>query len=175
MLKVEIKGNENLKIGENVITITVTSSETKEIKIYNITVTRKDFEASSSTTTKAILAPDIKKKSNSNVLLIVIISVIGAAIIGVSAYFIFRKPKDKNKNNKDNNGGTPELADDMPILRKSEDERLDDTEINDNELEDELNIIENNEGVDDAPSIDDALRDLMVTKRLELTDDMKDE
>lgn len=60
--KVEIKGNENLKIGENVITITVTSSETKEIKIYNITVTRKDFEASSSTTTKAILAPDIKKK-----------------------------------------------------------------------------------------------------------------
>ena len=48
-------------------------------------------------------------------------------------------------------------------------------EINDNELEDELNIIENNEGVDDAPSIDDALRDLMVTKRLELTDDMKDE
>lgn len=173
--KVEIKGNENLKIGENVITITVTSSETKEIKIYNITVTRKDFEASSSTTTKAILAPDIKKKSNSNVLLIVIISVIGAAIIGASAYFIFRKPKDKNKNNKDNNGGTPELADDMPILRKSEDERLDDTEINDNELEDELNIIENNEGVDDAPSIDDALRDLMVTKRLELTDDMKDE
>ena len=143
--KVEIKGNENLRIGENVITITVTSSETKEIKIYNITVTRKDFEASSSTTTKAILAPDIKKKSNSNVLLIVIISVIGAAIIGASAYFIFRKPKDKNKNNKDN------------------------------ELEDELNIIENNEGVDDAPSIDDALRDLMVTKRLELTDDMKDE
>lgn len=63
----------------------------------------------------------------------------------------------------------------MQILRKSEDERLDDTEINDNELEDELNIIENNEGVDDAPSIDDALRDLMVTKRLELTDDMKDE
>lgn len=173
--KVEIKGNENLKIGENVITITVTSSETKEIKIYNITVTRKDFEASSSTTTKAILAPDIKKKSNSNVLLIVIISVIGSAIIGASAYFIFRKPKDKNKNNKDNNGGTPELADDLPILKQDTDEKLDDTEINDNELEDELNIIENNEGVDDAPSIDDALRDLMVTKRLELTDDMKDE
>ena len=172
--KVEIKGNENLKIGENVITITVTSSETKEIKIYNITVTRKDFEASSSTTTKAILAPDIKKKSNSNVLLIVIISVIGAAIIGASAYFIFRKPKDKNNKN-DNNGGTLELADDLPILKQDTDEKLDDTEINDNELEDELNIIENNEEVDDAPSIDDALRDLMVTKRLELTDDMKDE
>lgn len=166
--KVEIKGNENLKIGENVITITVTSSETKEIKIYNITVTRKDFEASSSTTTKAILAPDIKKKSNNNVLLIVIISIIGAAIIGASAYFIFKKPKDKNKNNK---GGTPELADDLPILKQDTDEKLDDTEINDNELEDELNIIEQN----DAPSIDDALRDLMVTKRLELTDDMKDE
>ncbi len=173
--KVEIKGNENLKIGENVITITVTSSETKEIKIYNITVIRKDFEASSSTTTKAILAPDIKKKSNSNVLLIVIISVIGAAIIGASAYFIFRKPKDKNKNNKDNNGGTPELADDLPILKQDTDEKLDDTEINNNELEDELNIIENNEGVDFAPSIDVAFIDLMVTKRLELTDDMKDE
>ena len=172
--KVEIKGNENLKIGENVITITVTSSETKEIKIYNITVTRKDFEASSSTTTKAILAPDIKKKSNSNVLLIVIISVIGAAIIGASAYFIFRKPKDKNNKN-DNNGGTLELADDLPILKQDTDEKLDGSEINDNELEDELNIIENNEEVDDAPSIDDALRDLMVTKRLELTDDMKDE
>lgn len=172
--KVEIKGNESLKIGENVITITVTSSETKEIKIYNITVTRKDFEASSSTTTKAILAPDIKKKSNSNVLLIVIISVIGAAIIGASAYFIFRKPKDKNNKN-DNNGGNLELADDLPILKQDTDEKLDGSEINDNELEDELNIIENNEEVDDAPSIDDALRDLMVTKRLELTDDMKDE
>ena len=63
----------------------------------------------------------------------------------------------------------------MPILKQDTDEKLDDTEINDNELEDELNIIENNEGVDYAPSIDDALRDLMVTKRLELTDDMKDE
>lgn len=174
--KVEIKGNENLKIGENVITITVTSSETKEIKIYNITVVRKDFEASSSTTTKAILAPDVVPKKNNNVLLIVIISVIGASIIGASAYFIFRKPKDKNKNNKnDNNGGTPELADDMPVLKKDEDEKLDDTEINDNEFEDELNIIEQNDAPDNAPSIDDALRDLMVTKRLELTDEMKDE
>lgn len=174
--KVEIKGNENLKVGENVITITVTSSETKEIKIYNITVVRKDFEANSSTTTKAILAPDVVPKKNNKVLLIVIISVIGASIIGASAYFIFRKPKDKNKNNKNNNnGGTPELADDMPILKRDEDEKLDDTEINDNEFEDELNIIEQNDIPDNAPSIDDALRDLMVTKRLELTDEMKDE
>ena len=174
--KVEIKGNENLKIGENVITITVTSSETKDIKIYNITVTRKDFEPSSSTTTKAILAPDIVPKKNNKVLLIVIISVVGAAIIGASAYFIFRKPKDKNKNNKNgDNKGTLELADDMPLLKNDDNEKLDDAEVNDNELEEELNIIENNEGPDEAPSIDDALRDLMVTKRLELTDEMKDE
>lgn len=173
--KVEIKGNENLKIGENVVTITVTSSETKDIKIYNITVTRKDFEPSSSTTTKAILAPDTKDKKSNNVLLIVIISVIGAAIIGASAYFIFRKPKDKNKDNKDDNNGTLELADDMPLLKQNDDEKLDDAEVNDNELEEELNIIENNEEPMDTPSIDDALRDLMVTKRLELTDEMKDE
>lgn len=174
--KVEVKGNENLKIGENVVTITVTSSETKDIKIYNITVTRKDFEPSSSTTTKAILAPDIVPKKNNKVLLIVIISVVGAAIIGASAYFIFRKPKDKNKNNKNgDNKGTLELADDMPLLKNDDNEKLDDAEVNDNELEEELNIIENNEEPDESPSIDDALRDLMVTKRLELTDETKDE
>ena len=45
-----------------------------------------------------------------------------------------------NKN--DNNGGTLELADDLPILKQDTDEKLDGTEINDNELEDELNICE---------------------------------
>ena len=41
--KVEIKRNNNLKVGENVITITVTpTDEENEIKIYNITVIREE-------------------------------------------------------------------------------------------------------------------------------------
>ena len=151
-----------------------TSSTDLQGKIDAVSDNLRDNYATSASTVAAIEAVNTKLTrdyaTSANT-----VAAIGAAIIGASAYFIFRKPKDKNKNNKDNNGGTPELADDLPILKQDTDEKIDGTEINDNELEDELNIIENNEGVDYAPSIDDALRDLMVTKRLELTDDMKDE
>lgn len=91
---VNIKGNENLSVGENVITITVTSTETMEKKIYNITVTRKDYSAEEDLTTNPA-SPTIQEttdgnnKSNNNIKLIIIIGVVSTLIIGISAYFIF--------------------------------------------------------------------------------------
>ena len=164
---VDIKGGDKLVVGENVITITVTSSETKDKKIYNITVTRKDFEPNSSTTTKSLIAPtdETKDSKKSNTLLIIIISVVGATIIGLSAFFIFRKPKDKKPNDKNK----PELADDMPALKTDADPKEENLDIKDNELEEDLNNIESPSGSE----IDAALLDLMETKQLEVTKELK--
>lgn len=164
---VNIKGGDKLVVGENVITITVTSSETKDKKIYNITVTRKDFEPNSSTTTKSLIAPtdEPKDTKKSNTLLIIIISVVGATIIGLAAFFIFRKPKDKKPNDKNK----PELADDMPALKTDADPKEENLDIKDNELEEDLNNIESPSGSE----IDAALLDLMETKQLEVTKELK--
>lgn len=153
---VEVKGDKNLKVGDNVVTVTVTSSETKDKRIYNITVTREDFKAHSSTTTAAILTNDTSKKST-KVWLIIIISLIGAGIIGAAGYFIFRKKKPNDKNKKDI------ISDEGQIKNKNE--KLEDVEVKDNSLEDDLNITESPQ----KPSVDAALADLMETKDLELT------
>ena len=63
---IQIKGNENLKVGENVITITVTSAETEEKKIYNITVTRQEFNEEENTTTSPVIKTENKKKNNTS-------------------------------------------------------------------------------------------------------------
>jgi hypothetical protein len=151
---VQIKGNEKLVVGKNTITITLTSSETGDKRIYNIIVTREDFKANvSSTTTKAIV--EIKKTSN-KVGLIIIIALIGSAIIGVSAYFIFHKRKPNDKNKKDL------ITDEGKI--KNENEKQKNIEVKENELADDLNMTEK----PFKPSVDDALADLMETREIEL-------
>lgn len=154
---VSINGNQNLHVGENVITITVTSAETNEKNIYNITVTREDFKPAN-TTTQAIIEDEKPKKGN-KVWLIVIISLIAAIIIGLSAYFIFFKDK-KNKKKKEK-----VTTKDGKIEKKDELKDNEEISVNENELKEELNDIE--EPV--APSVDDALADLMKTKEIELT------
>lgn len=154
---VNIKGNTKLEVGENVITITVISSETGDKKIYNITVTREDFKAGSTTTTKAPIVADEKEKSGSKTWLIVLISFVGAAIIGVSGYFIFKKKKPNDKNKK------ALITDEGNIENKNN--KLDEIDIKENELADELNMTAR----PFKPSVDEALSDLMQTKELELT------
>ncbi len=138
---VKIKGNEDLKVGDNVITITVTSAETTEKKIYNITLTRAEFEPEETTTTTVPIIADKKDDSQNNTLLIVLISLGGAIIIGLAAYFIFfRKPKKQKKT----------------LSKNSVDEKQ---EVNNSQV-----INEDKE----PTTVDDALRDLMQTKELEI-------
>lgn len=140
---IQIKGNENLKVGENVITITVTSAETEEKKIYNITVTRQEFNEEENTTTSPVIKTENKKKNNT--LLIVLLIVGSTLIIGLAAYFIFfYKKKDKKKDS--------EL--------KSEEEKKE-ALAREELLQKTFTDLEN-----ESTSVDDALRDLMKTKEI---------
>ena len=102
-------------------------------------------------------------------------SVIGLALIIVAFLIIFKRKKGKNKNNKNdkNNKGTKIINDDTEVLEKAlEDDLMDTNEIA-KENTANLNILNetkrqlNNEPKQD---IDEALDDLMKTKRLELGD-----
>lgn len=148
--EVEIKGNDNLIVGENVITITVTSAETQDKKIYNITVVRLEMEETT-TTTKAVV-DSTPKKSNNKTLLIIIISVISLVIIGLAAYFIFHKKKPKK--------GKPEVIND----KKAKKTNVSNTEVDvkEDDLINDLNMTSEKT----KQSIDDALADLMSTKEV---------
>ncbi|MFA7064736.1 MAG: cadherin-like beta sandwich domain-containing protein, partial [Bacilli bacterium] len=144
---IEIKGADDLQVGENVVTITITSSETKDKKIYNITVTRLDIDEVMTTT-----SPVEPTSKNNNTLLIIIITLISLAIIATAGYFIFRKKKPKN-------GKKDKIAKDgkikMPEV-KAEIEVKEDDIIND------LNITV----AKTKPTVDEALADLMTTKEI---------
>lgn len=146
--KVEIKGNNNLKVGENVITITVTpTDEENEIKIYNITVIREEYV--SEEPTSEFVPGAIDKKDNSNIILIILIVLVSLTIIGVAAYLIFF---NKKKNKKDK-------------LDKNVDQVEDKTE----ELEElpkvkETSVIDSAFEEKEPTSVEDALDDLMKTK-----------
>ena len=143
--KVEIKGNENLKVGENVITITVTpTDEENEIKIYNITVLREEY-VSEVPTSSAFIPGAIDKKDNSNIILLILIILVSLTIIGLAAYFIFfNKKKKSKKNNKEEIEKLEELEE-LPKPKKT-------------------NIIDNVFEEKEPTTIEDALDDLMKTK-----------
>lgn len=97
---IKIKGNENLKVGENIVTITVIpTDEENDINIYNITVLREEFIPDEPTT--AAISTTNSNKNNSNLVLIILIVLGGLTVIGVAAYFIFfykGKKKEENLN-----------------------------------------------------------------------------
>ena len=146
---VQIKGNENLQVGDNVVTITVTSAESEEKKIYNITIKRNEFapENDNTTTTVPVNKTDDEKKDNST-LLIILIALGGTIIIGLAAYFIFFKKdkKDKSKNN--------DKKKEISVKEKAGEEGIIESPQIDEEKE--------------PTTVDDALRDLMQTKELEI-------
>lgn len=157
--KVEIKGLENLIVGENVVTITVTSAETQDKKIYNITVVRSEVEETTTSTEPVVIAPG-PKKNNNKTLLIVIISVVCLAIIGLAAYFIFGKKKiKKGKPEKINNKKEKKLD-----ISKTE------PEVRGDDLINELNLTSEKT----KPSVDDALADLMSTKEVILKEEKEE-
>lgn len=171
---VVVKGNENLKVGENTITITVTSSDGESKQVYTLIVTKEDLEDDSKEK-EEINTSKVEKKKN-NTWLIILLSVLGLGLIVVAFLIIFKKKKN-NKNNKDkndkNNKGTPTKSDDTEVLEKA----LVDDLMNTSEIEKEntanLNILnETKRQLNDEPKqdIDEALDDLMKTKKLELGD-----
>lgn len=146
--KVEIKGNNNLKVGENVITITVTpTDEENEIKIYNITVIREEYV--SEEPTSEFVPGAIDKKDNSNIILIILIVLVSLTIIGIAAYLIFF---NKKKNKKDKLDKNVDQVDD----KKEELEELPKVK--------ETSIIDSAFEEKEPTSVEDALDDLMKTK-----------
>ncbi|MDD2505682.1 MAG: cadherin-like beta sandwich domain-containing protein, partial [Bacilli bacterium] len=151
--KVEIKNSEDLMVGENVVTITITSAETKDKKIYNITITRLDVDEVMVTTTPAVI--ETTNKSNKT-LLIIIISIISLVIIATAGYFIFRKKKNR---------GNPEIITDEKEIEKNNGNT--EIEIKENDLIADLNITDSKT----KPSVDEALADLMNTKEIILNEE----
>lgn len=146
--KVEIKGNNNLKVGENVITITVTpTDEENEIKIYNITVIREEYV--SEEPTSEFVPGTIDKKDNSNIILIILIVLVSLTIIGVTAYLIFfnkkKNKKDKLDKNVDQVDDKTEELEELPKVK-------------------ETSIIDSTFEEKEPTSVEDALDDLMKTK-----------
>ena len=146
--KVEIKGNNNLKVGENVITITVTpTDEENEIKIYNITVIREEYV--SEEPTSEFVPGAIDKKDNLNIILIILIVLVSLTIIGVAAYLIFfnkkKNKKDKLDKNVDQVDDKTEELEELPKVKE--------TSIIDSAFEEK-----------EPTSVEDALDDLMKTK-----------
>ena len=157
--KVEIKGAENLIVGENVITITVTSAETNEKKIYNVTVTRLEEKEEQIVTTPVVKQAEEPKSSKT--VTIIVISAIAALLIGVSAYFIFRKKKGpkKPKNKK------PEVITDEKLPKKEEiDSGI---SVQEDDLMNDLNMTDEKT----KPSVEEALADLMTTKEIVLSEE----
>ena len=159
--KVEIKGADNLKVGENIVTITITpTDEESEVKIYNITVLREEYISEDPTTTTFIPGAIDKNNKNSNIILIVLLVLGGITIIGVAAYFIFfyKKKKEKvnvpKKNESKENIDEVKTQDEMPKIK-------------------EKNVIDEAFEEKEPTSIEDALDDLMKTK--EIIDDNNNE
>jgi len=154
--KVKVTGNEKLVEGENIITITVTSSDEKSKQVYTITVNKEEIcdpeTEDCEEEIKDVVV--VEKKKNNKTWLIVIISVVALAIIGISGFFIFKKKKSNKKNDKNNKP-------DSKIKKTFIEEETKDSEES-NELQEE--IIEPKI----KPSVDEALEDLMKTKEIEL-------
>ena len=169
---VEIKGADDLKEGENTVTITVTSSDGKSKQVYTITVNKEDLcdPEKEDCEEEAKDTVVIEKKKNNKVWLIVLLVIIALGIIGGSGYLIFKKKKKNDKDdkkNKKNNSGKGEKIKNMLIESDDEDEQpLDEAILKNDEV-----LEENKEEIIKPrvkPSVDDALDDLMKTKEIEL-------
>lgn len=137
---VEIKGNNDLIVGENVITITVKSSETEDIKIYNITLIRLEEDEVMPSTT--VILEEEPKKSKTKLVIIVIVILL--ALTGAYFAFFHKKVMEKLEEKK-------RAKEDLELTKEIEQE------------EDEL-ILETKE-----LSIEEALEDIEKSKELSTT------
>ena len=244
---VDVKGHDNLVVGENEITIKVKSADGNDETTYKIVVTRLDDQNIiiksykdgkigfiDSTNEKKELSeeefekqyPDeykkikdgtykfdedgniVKEEANSEdskeekkkskTWLIVLLIVVGIAVIGVSGYFIFKKPSDKKKKKKgDKDDKNDKSKDNKEEKEENKDEEekteedllnLSDEEVEevkeksnpaaelDYDVESEIESVEHtasHRNLDDTIDIDEALSDLMSTRQYNFTEEDK--
>lgn len=95
LAEVKIEGNEDFKLGENEIVITVTSSDKEQVEVYNITVIMEEEESVSPILDEN---KDIQKKDGPKWwLIILIVSLIVFIVIGISVLLFMKKKKNANK------------------------------------------------------------------------------
>jgi len=158
--EVVIKGNEKLVEGENTITITVTSSDGESKQVYNILVNKIAEEEEEVEKDEKVPTTKVEKKEN-NTLLIIVLSLLGLGLIIVVFLIIFKKKKKKNKNDKNDKNNKPSGKVEE-VKSNIEDENTE-----------TLNILKETKDMfkeEPKDDIDEALDDLMKTKRLELGD-----
>ncbi len=98
MAEVKIEGNEDFVEGENLVKITVESSDKEDKQVYEITVIKEE-EQSNEPVDKD--EPDEKDKKKTSVWLIVGIVVGILAIVGGVTFILFKKKKDAKKKEED--------------------------------------------------------------------------
>lgn len=163
--KVVVKGNENLVEGENTITITVTSSDGENKQVYTIIVTKEEMDEEALVEEEKVNTTKVEKKKN-NIWLIITLSLLALGLIILAFVLIFRKKKNnKNKNDKNNtNGGLKSKTSASDLFNEN-------TIVKENT--ESLNILSETRrkmNEETKQDIDEALDDLMKTKRLELGD-----
>lgn len=90
--KVEIVGNSNLKIGENLITVIVTSEDEETTINYQITVTKHEPETvSASTTDENITTNQALKNQVGKIILIAVAAIVAVILIGIIVIINTRK------------------------------------------------------------------------------------
>lgn len=122
---------------------------------------------------------EAKPKKKNNTWIIIVIIVVGLIIIGVSGFFIFKKKKPNNKD--DENKSDPEENEedssneedgeekdskDTGAKKRKKDEEIDETDIEEEAIKKEKKKIESN-----TMEIDEALVDLMSTKKYDFKDE----
>ena len=158
--EVVIKGNEKLVEGENTITITITSSDGESKQVYTILVNKLAEEEEKESVEK-VPTTKVEKKEN-NTLLIVLLSVLGLGLIIVVFLIIFKKKKNKKNKNDKNDKNNKSSGKVEEVKSAIEDENTE-----------TLNILKETKDMfkeEHKDDIDEALDDLMKTKRLELGD-----
>lgn len=188
---VKITGNENLKVGENTVVITITSSSGKEVS-YTIKVTREeeadDISTITSSTSSIATTDDDKNTSGSNsvtkYILITIGCVLLIAIAATGIIFFIKSSNPEKKKAKEalkqakkdalaksinNENSVKETVDSVNEEKEVVADTLESNneEKNDNELLDEITLLEEVNDIDNvdatkkAPKIDDDILDGM--------------
>lgn len=122
---------------------------------------------------------EAKPKKKNNTWIIIVIIVVGLIIIGVSGFFIFKKKKPNNKDDENKSDseeteedssneedGEEKDSNDTESKKRKKDEEIDETDIEEEAIKKEKKKVESN-----TMEIDEALVDLMSTKKYDFKDE----
>lgn len=123
LAEVTIEGNENFKVGENKVTITVVSSDGEQTQVYEITVIKDDEETEEEKPVADKDDDDGKDKKKNYIWMIAIIGgLVVAIVIGVTILLFKKKKKKKDKPKEE------EEEQKLPLKKRAGDEPTYETE-----------------------------------------------